>query len=1852
MGSRRVLLQLVVVLLSVKTLYCQSFSDFAASPNGPGLQVDSTGRAYLAAGNNLYRLSAQLTPDETVDLGATVITRGLALSSTGTVVVCLVDLSCSVYNGSNLSAGPIRTVTNAIASADPDFGAAIITSGATFYTGASTGAGTVAMGHRMTLQQFGEGFNRSSNNPSPLAFGVSDFSRQFYGGFVSGNFTYYVVSDYRPRIDQTRAIRLLRVCNMPDCEGASTCGVTALYEFGFDCGGRTISERTRVCGVSLVEDFSRISGPTVVITICTPGFTDRSFVCVVDLTAVNVDLDAKYKSCIVSRTASEEIGLAWRTGSSENCDSLLPQVTGDRCDTATPVGVLAPDGGRNNQAPVRVNFAGSPLPTASVAVKMEQFSFVFVATNDLFIRGHDISGAGVSTIIFYNQPVTSTVHQLSWQEGLNYITAATNNSVFRVPIEECSQRMDCTSCTNDPNPLCGWCVVENKCSRQTQCQNSSLSSRWIQDNTICVTATVDPMQLVLDPEIPASVLTVNLTSPGLPALLPGETFSCHVADSEGRFPPIIVPAVEVTQGTVYNCSIAEMVPDYAGVTATINLGFQSSLFNVPFDITNQALIIYRCSAGESCKDCLGPNSPCGWCNLIKQCSGTSAPCRNVSNFLQVSMSTNFIDLCPLLDTPPTGGVYTIPVRVVQDLRLTTRNLIPPTDGFNYSCSVGGVSLTAQYENENSIVCNVGSEKLNLPEGTGSSSVVAMVIWFGNGVTRPLSNIMTQTNVTLFDCRGLGSECADCLASSIGSEFTCGWCKTEGSCEVLQECTMNDFVTEGRNCPAPSINSIDPVSGPVQGGTAITVKGTNLGVTFADIQNSTLTLQNGGCTPIDTDYMPGRQFVCVTIRFELGPGPSAFTMILYGTQTVNAPPFTAVNPGISSVTPTFGPLAGGTTLTVRGNELRAGNHENTAVTLVVDGGSRYPCNININNTIRDVMAQEIRCTTAAGSVPSDTEVVVTIDNATLSFGVVFSYRNNPNVTAVFPSNTVPSGGITLTFTGLNMDVVQQPFLEVYGAMGSRLNSSCVLVNATAITCSTPSLGTTLLTPLNYSLRFDDAPPTTQARLPITVQPDPFNLRLEGSNMATTGTATIINIVGEHLDSVEASEIRVTVGGSECTKTTTSNSRGSEIFCTVPREPPGGVNPAIINVAIGTNISQALERRLSYTTGVVGEVLPLEIIIPSVVGGFAVVVILLVLVMCCIICVYTSKHKKTEQRWTNLLAQMELLEIEMADECKRAFTELQTDLADLVHITDQNLPYRDFRTFAMRFLFPQAGDDHPVLHPLVLPEKSDTEQVATQLNSFRHLIMDKKFLLIFVRTLESQGTQFNLNDRSTVASLLMVCFQDDLDYATEILHLLLAELMRKSMTKNSHPKLMLRRTESVAEKMLANWLAFLLYPYLLEHVGEKLFILFRAIKSQLEKGPVDIITGEAKNSLSEEKLLRHHQRDIKVVDGDGVVVAESGEEFPVRLLDCDSITQSKEKVLDVLYKNTPVSKRPQLTEIDLELISTGAAGIPLRDQDATNTKDGEWIKVNTLGHYKLDEMSQAHADNPKNPVPKFRISRRPERPVSGMSFDMLGTIIANISANNRGSVYMPSDLPHTYHLVKPEPEDPTDGQRGQKIVSEVFLTRLLSTKRILQTYVDELFESVFAVPHGRPLPKAIKSLFDFLDQQAAELGIQDPEILHTWKTNSVPLRFWVNVIKNPDFLFDVNKSATVDSCLTVIAQAYIDACSTTDFKYTKDTPAARLLYVNDVKKYKTGVLQYYGTIQSLPKVSGSDMCQYLRETAQKGQLYFITDSALYELFKFANKFSEVVTDGLKEEGLTIQAASFDQIKRNMRSATHTS
>ena len=47
--------------------------------------------------------------------------------------------------------------------------------------------------------------------------------------------------------------------------------------------------------------------------------------------------------------------------------------------------------------------------------------------------------------------------------------------VFLYPLETCSTVTTCGECT-EAGPLCGWCTVENKCSRRSQCQNVSITS--------------------------------------------------------------------------------------------------------------------------------------------------------------------------------------------------------------------------------------------------------------------------------------------------------------------------------------------------------------------------------------------------------------------------------------------------------------------------------------------------------------------------------------------------------------------------------------------------------------------------------------------------------------------------------------------------------------------------------------------------------------------------------------------------------------------------------------------------------------------------------------------------------------------------------------------------------------------------------------------------------------------------------------------------------------------------------------------------------------------------------------------------------------------------------------------------------------------------------------------------------------------------------------------------------------------------------------------------------------------------------------------------------------------------------
>lgn len=128
--------------------------------------------------------------------------------------------------------------------------------------------------------------------------------------------------------------------------------------------------------------------------------------------------------------------------------------------------------------------------------------------------------------------------------------------------------------------------------------------------------------------------------------------------------------------------------------------------------------------------------------------------------------------------------------------------------------------------------------------------------------------------------------------------------------------------------------------------------------------------------------------------------------------------------------------------------------------------------------------------------------------------------------------------------------------------------------------------------------------------------------------------------------------------------------------------------------------------------------------------------------------------------------------------------------------------------------------------------------------------------------------------------------------------------------------------------------------------------------------------------------------------------------------------------------------------------------------------------------------------------------------------------------------------------------------------------------MHSFVENLFRSIWETSNAKA-PHAVKYFFDFLDRQADAMRITDPDVLHIWKTNrhgraavrsgaseavlfvtsspslwySLPLRFWVNIIKNPQFVFDMEKTPNLDGCLSVIAQAFMDSFSLSETQLGK-------------------------------------------------------------------------------------------------------
>ena len=182
---------------------------------------------------------------------------------------------------------------------------------------------------------------------------------------------------------------------------------------------------------------------------------------------------------------------------------------------------------------------------------------------------------------------------------------------------------------------------------------------------------------------------------------------------------------------------------------------------------------------------------------------------------------------------------------------------------------------------------------------------------------------------------MAADCSSCVQETSG--YPCVWCGDPTSqCSISEECNVSTstIFTMGTQCPDPIIMSISPTSGPLDGGTIITILGTDLGVTVNDfhIENS-IKIGERACTPLMTDYISGKQILCMTQKTTKVGRKSLIIKLsrLNGVVIVTASmPFYVINPIVNSVEPAFGPKAGGTMLTIRGTDLNIGNSANVTL----------------------------------------------------------------------------------------------------------------------------------------------------------------------------------------------------------------------------------------------------------------------------------------------------------------------------------------------------------------------------------------------------------------------------------------------------------------------------------------------------------------------------------------------------------------------------------------------------------------------------------------------------------------------------------------------------------------------------------------------------------------------------------------------------------------------------------------------------------------------------------------------------------------------------------------------------------
>ncbi|NXS70842.1 PLXD1 protein, partial [Pandion haliaetus] len=1390
-----------------------------------------------------------------------------------------------------------------------------------------------------------------------------------------------------------------------------------------------------------------------------------------------------------------------------------------------------------------------------------------------------------SISVAYGEPV-HPIMQFDPSDS-TYLYLMTSYQMTRVKVAACNQYSTCTECLAAADAYCGWCTMETRCSLQHECANFTGANFWASASEgvqQCPSMTILEPEINIDKENPALIIQINGTIPNLN----GTNISC---DYGNNIHTVARVAGDYVNQFIY-CSLLPREKYPAFPADQDHVVVETALRVNSKNIIRSNFTIYDCKRTgniypkKACTSCLSTRWKCHWCPSTYTCVSNHSRCDDA---LQMKKKIDCPRIIPAsLDPMPTG--------LSRDIMISLAN--------------------ATFSKETALECHFGTDRTFEARWVNSSAVECVHVLLHTAEKSHLFPVNLQLKdrpdrfidspemmtVEVYNCATGSADCSQCLGrEDLGHR--CVWSESSSSCRLHSEPPPVSDI-----CPAPEIKKIEPLRGPLEGGTLLTIRGRNLGRRFSDVLGA-VRIGSVQCAPLPDRYIVSEAIVCQT-----GEAQEAFSDVV----TVNVSRegksrerYSYVLPVVQSIAPLNGPKAGGTRVTIRGSRL--------------DVGSELRVLVNTSKQCTDLSRNDstITCTMPSAELTTAVRVCVQFENKSCaSYDITFKYEKNPIISDINPKKSQISGGRIITLEGRGFELVQNVSMAVRGI--GREQTSCKVHTDTVITCPSPAASniTAGSKPapvdfyLNGRLYADDRPALDEEMYPeealhiskfsLEYYADPqfFTAKKEKWIKHHPGEPLTL-VIHKEPDSLglESNEYQVKIGLISCEIQIVSD---KVIHCSVNESLSTSERQLPVTIQVG---------KFNYTIAMLhlggGET--------AIIVSIVICSILLVLSVVALF-VFCTKSRRAERYWQKTLLQMEEMESQIREEIRKGFAELQTDMTDLTKELNrsQGIPFLEYKHFVTRTFFPkcsslyeecyilpsqqlssQVGSQVQETHPLLVGEWKIPENCRPNMEEgislFSTLLNNKHFLIVFVHALEQQK-DFAVRDRCNLASLLTIALHGKLEYYTSIMKDLLVDLIDASASKN--PKLMLRRTESVVEKMLTNWMSICMYSYLRETVGEPFFLLICAIKQQINKGSIDAITGKARYTLNEEWLLRENieakPRNLNVsFQGCGM------DSLSVRAMDTDTLSQVKEKILEAFCKNVPYSQWPRVEDVDLEWFATSTDSYILRDLDDTSVVEDGRKKLNTLAHYKI-----------------------PEGASLAMSLsDKKDTTLSRVKD---------LDTEKYFHLVLPTDESVEHKKshrqsHRKKVLPEIYLTRLLSTKGTLQKFLDDLFKAILSIRDDKP-PVAVKYFFDFLEEQAEKRGITDPDTMHIWKTNSLPLRFWVNILKNPQFVFDIDKTDHIDACLSVIAQAFIDACSLSDLQLGKDSPTNKLLYAKEIPEYRKIVQRYYKQIHDMPPLSEQEMNAHLAEESRKYRNEFNTNVAMAEIYKYAKRYRSQIVAAL--------------------------